>query len=124
MKKDKEKFIAFCGLDCASCEAFIATKNNDDQLRAEVARKWTERYQKTGRNRPALKPEDVNCRGCLSSGPIYLYCSSCEIRRCGLDKKIKNCRECENYRCKMLIEKQRYFFKPKKKKGKFWPEKI
>lgn len=30
--------IAFCGLDCASCEARTATINNDHALRARVAR--------------------------------------------------------------------------------------
>ena len=33
------KFIAYCGLDCELCEARIATINNDDKLRDEVAKK-------------------------------------------------------------------------------------
>ena len=32
--------IGYCGLDCAQCEAFIATQNNDDALRAKVAAEW------------------------------------------------------------------------------------
>lgn len=35
------KFIAYCGLDCSTCEARIATINNDDNLRNEVAKKWS-----------------------------------------------------------------------------------
>lgn len=32
-------FIAYCGLDCETCEARLATVNNDDELRGKVARK-------------------------------------------------------------------------------------
>ena len=107
----KEKHLAMCGLDCNSCAAFIATKNNDDSLREKTAREWTERYRKSGRNRPPIKAEDINCKGCLSDGPIYLYCKKCKIRQCGLAKKITNCRECLSYRCDKLIELQSHFFK-------------
>ena len=33
--------IAYCGLDCQKCEAHIATINNDNELRKEVARMKT-----------------------------------------------------------------------------------
>lgn len=29
-------FIAYCGLDCETCEARIATVNDDNELRAKV----------------------------------------------------------------------------------------
>lgn len=106
-----KKHIAICGLDCSSCTAFIATQNNDDSLREKTAREWTERYRKDGRNRPPVKAEDINCNGCLSDGPIYLYCRQCKIRQCGLEKNIKNCSECADYRCDKLIELQSHFFK-------------
>ena len=32
--------IAYCGLDCEKCEAYIATQNDDDDLRAKVAKEW------------------------------------------------------------------------------------
>jgi len=32
-----KKHIAMCGLDCSSCNAFIATKINDDGLRKKTA---------------------------------------------------------------------------------------
>ena len=37
-----KNFIAYCGLDCESCEARIATLNNDDELRRKVAKYWSE----------------------------------------------------------------------------------
>ena len=106
----RERHIAICGLDCSSCGAYIATKNRDDSLREKTAREWTERYRKDGRNRPPVRAEDINCNGCLSEGPIYLYCKQCKVRQCGLEKKITNCRECANYKCDKLIKLQGHLF--------------
>jgi len=39
-----EKIISCCGLDCAACEARIATLANDDKLRAETAEKWMKQF--------------------------------------------------------------------------------
>jgi len=105
-----EKNIAMRGLDCSSCAAFIATKNNDDELRKKTAKECTERYKESNRNRPPIKPEEINCHGCLSDGPVYFYCQRCEIRKCGFDKRIKNCKECKDYRCEKLVELQNHFF--------------
>lgn len=105
----EEKYIAICGLDCSSCAAFIATKNNDDELRKKTAKEWTKRY--VSHNKSPVKPEDIYCLGCLSQvGPIYLNCLKCEIRECGLAKGIKNCQECKNYKCDKLIELQSHSF--------------
>lgn len=106
----KKKHIAMCGLNCSSCPAFIATGSNDDSLREKTAKEWTERYRTDGRNRPAVKPEDINCKGCLSDGPVYLYCHQCKIRKCGLEKGLKNCKECGEHKCDKLTELQSHFF--------------
>lgn len=106
----KKNHIAICGLNCSSCDAFIATKNNDDQLRKKTAQEWTERYRKDSRNHLPVRPEDINCKGCLSNGPIYLYCYQCKIRKCGLGKGLNNCEECKDYKCKQLIGLQSHFF--------------
>ena len=106
----EEKYIAICGLDCGVCPAFIATKNNDDKLREKTAKEWTERYKESNRNRPPIKPEEINCCGCLSDGPVYFNCKRCEIRKCGFDKGIKNCQECKDYKCEKLVELQSHFF--------------
>ena len=100
-----------CGLDCSSCAAFIAAKNNDNELRKKTAKEWTERYRSAGRNRSPVKPEDINCQGCLSQGSLYLYCLKCEIRKCGLGKGIKNCKQCKDYKCDKLIKLESSFFK-------------
>lgn len=95
-----------CGLDCGSCAAFIATKNNDDVLREKTAKKWSKI-----KNR-AIKSENINCYGCLSQNkPIYKKCLVCEVRKCGIEKGIKNCKECKNYKCEKLVVLQKSFFK-------------
>ena len=35
-----KEMIAVCGLECHECGAFLATKENSDQKRAEVAQEW------------------------------------------------------------------------------------
>jgi len=37
-----KNFIAYCGLNCETCEARLATINNDDALREKVAKEWGE----------------------------------------------------------------------------------
>ena len=106
MKNNKNEYIAVCGLDCGSCDAFIATQADDGELREKTAKEWTERYRNDGRDRPPVRTEDINCGGCLSDGPIYLYCLRCKVRQCGLGRGIKNCKECEEYRCGKLVKLQ------------------
>ena len=81
--------IAYCGLDCQKCEAHIATINNDDELRKEVASKWSEL------NNVPILPEHINCQGCRVDGVKTVYCDSlCEIRQCALKKGVSTCGDC------------------------------
>ncbi len=107
----KKNYIARCGLNCGQCDAYIATINNDDELRKKTAEAWNERYKKDNRGRQPIKLEDINCLGCLSDGPVYLYCQRCKIRLCGIQKKVKNCKKCPDYRCPDLVELQKVLFK-------------
>ena len=38
------QITAMCGLICSQCDAFIATRNDSDKKRAEVARLWSKQY--------------------------------------------------------------------------------
>ena len=98
-------------MDCAECEAFIATVNDNDAMRQKVVGEWTARYKAKNYNRSDLKVSDINCRGCLSDRPIFLYCEQCKIRKCGLARGLKNCQNCPEYKCEDLIEKQSHFWK-------------
>lgn len=91
-------FIAYCGLDCETCEARLATINNDDALREKVAKEWGEM------NQMEFKKEWINCEGCRIDGIKTMFCDSmCEIRQCALVKKIETCKDCaEKKECSKL----------------------
>jgi hypothetical protein len=91
------KIIAYCGIICTECPAFIATKNNDDVKRKETAELWSKQFGHE------MKPEDINCEGCTpDSGKKVGYCTVCEIRNCGREKKVVNCAYCSDYTCDKL----------------------
>jgi hypothetical protein len=93
-----DKMIAYCGIVCTECPAFVATQQNDDAKRKKVAETWSKQYKMS------VKPEDINCDGCTSeSGRLLNYCSICEIRKCGQDHGVKNCAYCTEYDCEKLI---------------------
>ena len=82
--------IAYCGLDCEKCEAYIATQNNDDILRKKVAKEWSEL------NHVQIPPEMINCDGCRADGKKTPFCESlCPIRQCGLNKGFETCGDCK-----------------------------
>lgn len=91
--------IAYCGLDCAKCEGYLATQANSDSQRTEVALKWSALYH------AEIKPEQINCDGCKSEGHKLFYCDSmCEIRKCCMSKGVENCAACNEYVCETLSE--------------------
>ena len=93
----KEKIIAKCGLVCSECPAYIATQKNDDALRAETAKKWSEMFKAD------IKASDINCDGCQSESPrLFNYCATCEIRKCAREKKVSTCAACPEYSCQKL----------------------
>lgn len=88
--------IACCGIDCSTCGAYIATKTDDDNRRAKVAEQWSEMYK------AVIKPEDINCNGCLSDEQKFSHCDVCEIRACCIEKGLENCAACDLYACDKL----------------------
>ncbi len=94
----ENKMIAVCGLDCGTCDAFIATKNNDDALRAKTAAEWSKMHNAD------ILPEDINCEGCRTgSSVLFSYCSDmCEIRKCAVEKKVPHCGACSDYPCETV----------------------
>ena len=37
-----DDLIAYCGLNCAACDAYLATLHNDQALRERTAKLWAE----------------------------------------------------------------------------------
>jgi hypothetical protein len=93
------EMIAYCGLSCQKCPAFIATLNDDDKARRRAATMYAKKYGLK------FKPEDINCEGCQSEGgKLISYCSTCEIRKCGQNKGVDNCTCCSEQPCQNLID--------------------
>ncbi len=91
------EMTAFCGVRCGNCLTYIATKNDDDAKRKEIADNWSKKFNGD------FKPEQINCAGCKSdSGPLFFYCSMCEIKTCGQKKGVETCAHCDEYGCETL----------------------
>jgi hypothetical protein len=91
------KLIAACGLDCAACNAYIASRTNDDALRAKTAEDWSKAFGF------ACTPEMINCHGCLATDGVQIgHCGECGIRLCALEKKLDNCAACPDYGCEQV----------------------
>lgn len=89
----ENKFIAYCGLNCEKCEAYLATKNNDHNLRKKVAQKWSKM------NGFDIKPEFINCEGCRLDGIKTPFCESlCEIKKCAIKNSNQTCGFCKKFR--------------------------
>ena len=87
--KLKNNMIAFCGLNCAKCDAFIATKNNDNALREKTAKLWSEL------NQIEILPKQINCEGCRCDGQKTVFCDKlCQIRQCAMKKGFETCGDC------------------------------
>ena len=81
--------IAYCGLDCGKCSAYLATVNDDQALREETARLWSEW------NQAQILPEHINCEGCREDGAKTVYCESlCGIRQCAMKRGVTTCGDC------------------------------
>jgi len=86
------KLLGFCGLDCSECEAYQATRANDDGAKIKVLEKWRVEY-----DAPNMTLESITCEGCTSSGVLGGYCDACPVRACGVTRGVINCGYCEDY---------------------------
>lgn len=92
--------IGYCGLNCDKCDAYIATVNNDDVLRAKTAKLWGEL------NGVEILPEMINCYGCKAQGTKTYFCENlCAVRKCATKKEYETCADCANVeKCKTVGE--------------------
>jgi len=79
--------IAYCGLNCSNCDAYLATQEDNDGSKLYQAE---------------INPEQINCDGCKSDGMKFFHCNMCDIRQCCLSRNVDNCAVCENYGCDTL----------------------
>lgn len=94
MKTDE--MIAYCGLVCTECPAYIATQTDDLELRIKTAKGWSTKDFK-------IDADDIICDGCLAVEKRQnMFCSECKVRMCGLERDVENCSFCEEYACESL----------------------
>ena len=83
------QYIAYCGLNCETCEARLATVRNDEALRVKVAEQWSEL------NGVEITPDMIRCEGCRLDGLKTPYCDSlCPVRQCAMERKAETCGSC------------------------------
>ena len=86
----KDSMIAYCGLNCGKCDAYLATIHDDQTLREKTAKLWSEW------NHVTILPEQINCEGCRVDGVKTVYCESlCGIRQCAQKKGFQTCGDCQ-----------------------------
>ena len=91
-----EKRIACCGVDCAECPAYIAARDENNDLRAATAALWARQLE------TAVEPEYINCKGCQQEELHLGYCAICKVRECCMHRGLDNCAHCDSYICDIL----------------------
>lgn len=84
----EKSLCAVCGLFCAACTLFMATRKDSGWLEAMAARF----------DRPM---EDLQCDGCRAERRGF-YCRECKMSACTREKGIDFCNECGEYPCEDL----------------------
>jgi hypothetical protein len=94
-----DRIVAYCGLVCSDCPAYIATQSNDPAALEQVAAQWREQFGWSN-----LTADMILCDGCLGAngGRLSNYCGVCEIRACALERGVVNCAHCADYACAQL----------------------
>ncbi len=88
--EDGTHHIAICGLDCAACEIYKATKNNDEELRKELAAKYTRLSGKP------IRPSQIECHGCRGTLETH-WASDCRMLICAKERGYTYCHQCPDF---------------------------
>jgi hypothetical protein len=91
--------IAYCGLDCFACPAYLATKANNRAALERTAAQWREQF-----NTSQITADSILCDGCPADigGRLSGYCATCEIRACAIERGVSTCAHCADYACAKL----------------------
>ena len=93
-----DKMVAYCGITCSGCEAYVATQANDRAALESVAKHWEKEYAAQG-----LTVEAVTCDGCTANGGrLCWHAPQCDIRMCGMERGVETCGHCADYACEKL----------------------
>lgn len=88
-----DNIIAYCGLVCSECDAYVATQANDIETLQRLAQHAREAYGVAD-----ATAKTTMCDGCLGEHEHQIgYCASCEIRACAIERGFANCAHCSAY---------------------------
>ena len=97
------KMIAYCGLVCTDCPAYVATRAFD-RGDMDTVQQMVER-SRTQFGDPNITAESLMCDGCIGDGKRRIsYCAECAVRACALERGMANCAHCEQYACDILTK--------------------
>ena len=86
--------VCSCGFDCSRCRTFYATVNDDDEAREMIRGLYAEMGH-------TVEKGELNCFGCRSDEMMPL-CSGCPYLKCGRERGLERCGECNEYPCESL----------------------
>ena len=93
-----ERMIAYCGLVCTDCPAYVATQAEDWDALERLAARAREEY-----GQPDATAASTRCDGCLAdSERLCGYCAVCDVRACAMALNLANCAHCDDYGCQKL----------------------
>ena len=93
------KLICYCGHDCARCLTYLATVNDDNELRKQSQAVYKNEF---GINIPL---EDIHCLGGRSDDAFYL-CKECPLIKCCKEHNTEMCSNCSDFACKKIKDYQ------------------
>jgi hypothetical protein len=93
-----EQMIAYCGIVCSECPAYVATQAGDMAALARVAAEWSE-----GEAEP-FTAQDCLCDGCTTdAGRLFKWCrEGCDVRVCAVGRGVVTCAHCDDYGCETI----------------------
>ena len=92
----EERIIAYCGITCSSCDAYLATQTGDPLALERVAAAWRVKFD------PSMTAACLVCDGCLADSPVAGFCNVCPIRVCARERSVASCAYCDDYGCDKL----------------------
>ena len=101
-EKIASEMIAYCGLNCSTCQIYLATREMDPEKQRRMREQIVIAIKKYLGEEKRL--EDItDCDGCKAqSGRLYSNCQKCQIRKCASEKGLENCAYCSEYPCEKL----------------------
>jgi len=99
------QMLSYCGIDCSSCPAYLATQANDIEKLSTLAGEWFD---------GATDYTIILCDGCKSEEHIMKWCAECPTRACAIQRQLENCAYCADYGCEKLLKVFEMSDEPKK----------